>query len=157
MTATVNAWVLTDNDGNAFAVAETEMIAYLVAPITLPVPQTPAYCSRVMPWRNRILPVLHHNQLFASFAPVDLRHIGVLAYQTAPGQPINHVAVTLGKPPYRVRVSDQSSAQLPDSYGHPAYRPMVRSVFRLEDTLIPIVDVAYLASDTLRDSLNQPK
>lgn len=156
MTDSVNAWILTDHDGNAFAVAEMEMIAYLIAPPTISVPLTPAYCMRVMPWRDRLLPILHHNRLFAPTSHVDLRHIGVLAYQTAPGQALNHIAVTLRQSPYRVSVSDRTSAPLPDNYREQAYRPMVRSVFRHDEALVPVIDVAYLASTTLRDSLHIP-
>lgn len=153
MTTAANAWILTDHDGNAFAVSEMEMIAYLISPPTLAVPMTPGYCGQVTPWRDRLLPVLHYNRLFAPTSHVESRHVGVLAYQTAPGQPINHIAVSLGQSPYRVSVSEQPCAPLPDNYTEHAYRPMVRSVFCHEETLIPIVNVAYLASTSLRDAL----
>ncbi len=156
MTTAVSAWILTDNAGLAFAVAEVEMIEYLIAPSTFAVPQTPDYCTRVMPWRDQLLPIIQLNKLLKPDSYVDYRHIGVLAYQNAPGQDLKYIAVALGQSPYRVSVSDRGSAPIPDIYRVPAYRPLVRSVFRLDEIQVPVLDVAYLASITLRDAMLAP-
>ncbi len=153
MTTAVTAWVLTDNAGLPFAVAEVEMIEYLIAPSTLAIPLTPDYCTRVMPWRDQLLPIIHHNKVLMPNSYVDYQHIGVLAYQNAAGQDLKYISVALGQSPYRASVSDRASAPLPDNYRAPAYRPLVRSVFLLDEIPVPVLDVAYLASVTLRDAM----
>jgi len=147
------AWILTDSAGYSIAVAEVEMTEYLIGSTVMAVPFTPDYCPSVMPWRGRLLPVMHYSLLFESFSPREQQHIGVLAYQVHPGEPLRHVALALGHAPYRIAVTEQESEALPELYAEPAYRPLVRSVLRHNGEPVPVIDVNYLVSIALRDSL----
>ncbi len=153
MTTAAHAWVLTDNADHRFAVANVEMVEYLSEATVLDVPYSPAYCPAVMPWRGRLLPVIHYHRLFDPQATAALKHIGVLAYQSHPGEPLQHVALVLGSAPYRVTVTDQESEALPELYAEAAYRPLVRSVFCHNTVSLPVLDVNYLISPALRDLL----
>lgn len=153
MPTRVNAWILSADSGYSFAVAEVEMVEYLPEPIVKEVPLSPHYCPAVIPWRERLLPLMYYQQLFEPTAPREQRHIGVLAYQLQGGEPLRYLAVALSAPPYRIAVTDDLSEDLPERYTDPIYRPLVRAVFQHNGTAVPVLDVAYLASSRLRDSL----
>lgn len=153
MSTSVNTWILGAGSDYTFAVAEVEMVEYLPEPIAMDVPLSPHYCSAVIPWRERLLPLMHYQRLFEPTASHEQRHIGVLAYQLQPGEPLRHLAIALSAPPYRIAVTDDLSEDLPERYADPIYRPLVRAVFLHNDAAVPVLDVAYLASTLLRDSM----
>ncbi len=153
MSQGVNAWVLNDLSGAAVAVAEVEMVEYITGTEILPVPLAPAHCPAVMPWRGRLLPVVRLERLFGEGGEEAIHHLGVLAYQLRPGEPLQHLAMVLGQAPYRVAVGEQPSAALPERYNSTAMAPLVRSVFTQGEDDIAVLDVGYLASAALRDSL----
>lgn len=153
MGTAAQGWILTDSAGYRFAVAEVEMTEYLMGPAVLSIPFAPDYCPAVLPWRGRLIPVIHYSLLFESFSPREQQHIGVLAYQLHPGEPLRHVAMALRYAPHRIVVTEQESEELPELYTASPYRPLVRSVLRHEGESVPVIDVTYLASTALRDSL----
>lgn len=157
MTASAHAWILTDASGHSFAVANVEMVEYLTEATTLTVPFSPAHCPAVMPWREHLIPVIMYHRLFSPDAapPQELHHVGIIAYQRQPGEALLYLAVVLGQAPFRVVVSDEESEALPERYQDMTYSPLVRSVFCHDKTPIPVLDVNYLASATLRDLLRK--
>ncbi len=156
MTASAHAWILTDLAGQRFAVANVEMVEYLTEAHIMNVPLSPDYCPAVMHWRERLLPIVFYHRLFAPGAAVsELHHIGIVAYQRHPGEPLLHLAVVLNQAPYRVVVTDEENEALPECYRDPVHSPLVRAVFSLDNAPVPVLDVNYLASSTLRESLEQ--
>lgn len=155
MTSSAYAWILTDNSGHSFAVADVQMAEYLTEATVKEVPLSPDYCPGIMPWRGRLLPVVYFDRIFDPDLPKVQNHIMVLAYQQQPGEPIRHLAVVVGRSPYRIIVTEQESEALPELYDETEYRPLVLSVFSHNETAIPVIDVNYLASPVLRDLLQK--
>lgn len=152
MTASAYAWILTDHSGHSFAVANVEMVEYLTEASPLQVPLSPGYSPAVIPWRDRLIPLVFYHRLFEPGSAATLHHIGILAYQRQPGAQLQHIAVELAQAPYRVVVTDEESGALPERYRDPVYAPLVRSVFNHNESPIPVLDVNYLVSAALRNA-----
>lgn len=148
------AWLLKDSAGAPFAVSEIEMVAYEHAPRRFPVPAAPRYCNELILWQERLVPLLHTALLFEPHRAPQHHHIGIFAYQTQPGTPLDYLALSLHAAPHKILVKENTLAPLPTAYGDPRLRPLALSCFSHEGENIPILDLAYLASATLRDSLH---
>lgn len=153
MTTSAKAWLLTDSSGHTIAVADMETFGYLVEATVLEVPFSPDHCPAVLPWRNRLLPIVLLHRLFEPGAGWEPHHFAILAYQQRPGEALRYIALALGHPPQRILVSDQVSEVLPEEYEKPALQPLVRSVFRHDNSPVPVIDINYLASSTLSERL----
>lgn len=148
------AWLLSDSAGNPFAVSEIEMIAYDQSPHTYRVPATPDYCSELILWQQRLIPLIQTALLFEPYASRGNTHIGILAYQQRKGSALDYLALSLGGTPVKIEVKDDTIAPLPPGYEYPLLRPLALSCFTHEGVNVPILDITYLASPALRDGLH---
>lgn len=151
--ADAHAWLLSLGGNYQIALSDREMVEYLVDVNTLSVPLTPNYCAAVMPWRERLVPVIDINPLIAKPYLDSMRHLCVVAYQEAPRTPLRHVAIVINGPPLRVPVDDDQACAVPPEYkGELA--PLALAALELEGRAVPIFDIAYLCSTDLRDARN---
>lgn len=153
MSQNPRAWLLRDSARNLFAVSEIEMVAYDQSPRTYRVPATPEYCPELLLWQQRLIPLIHTALLFGMHGSQSNAHIGIFAYQQEPGRPLEYLALSLHGAPVKIEVSDNTLAELPASYDDSLLRPLARSCFRHDGESVPILDITYLASPTLRDEL----
>ncbi len=153
MSQNPRAWLLRDSAHNPFAVSEIEMVAYEQAPRTYRVPATPDYCPELILWQERLIPLLHNALLFGAHGRSDNSHVGIFAYQQEAGRVLDYLALSLYGPPQKIEVKENTLAGLPASYDDLLLRPLALSCFHYEGESVPILDIAYLASATLRDQL----
>jgi hypothetical protein len=92
-------------------------IALIDNPAVVSVPGAPYYCLGLMAWQGHQLPLLDLNTLLRAYPDPETPpagHVLVLAYQSAPGQPLRYGAVCA---PWLVRmvdVVDSQQCELPD-------------------------------------------
>lgn len=148
------AWLLRDSAHHAFAVSEIEMVAYDQSPLTYRVPASPLYCPELILWQQRLIPLLHMALLFEPHARGDNTHIGIFAYQTGSGSALDYLALSLNGAPQKIEVTENTVATLPHHYNDPLLRPLAISCFSHQGESVPILDISYLASATMRDNLH---
>ena len=120
--AEAQAWVLSFDKRLRAAVGELELVHVLPeAPTLIEIPDTPSYCRHVILWQQRVIPVMNlaarllgerQTESHAVVASIDTL-VGILAYQSAPGEPPGHGALLLSRVPTRARVSDSQACGLP--------------------------------------------
>lgn len=137
------AWLLAS--GTEFAVAERHMVEYVLSPHIVDVPLRPPHCAGVAIWRERWIPVLDLAAANASPTDGHTARAIVLAYQLAPGQPLQHGAVAVHAPPRETWVSDDMACAPPEDLIKRLRQSLV-SCFSLHGTPVPIVNVARLFS-----------
>lgn len=148
MPDTSNAWMLDIGAGIKVAVAENEIVEYLRSPRVYQVPMTPRHCSSIVFWRgDRMLPLFDLAMLTQPGFEASADHLGVLAYQTAPKEPIRHLGIALQAPPQRIRVSDADACDWPEDYPE-SWKALTLALFAREDACIPVLDVPGLDSET---------
>lgn len=148
------AWLLKDSAGNTFAVSEAEMVAYEQAPRVWRVPVAPEYCCELIGWQQRLIPLFHTALLLSPHTQRSHAHLGILAYQTRSGAPLDYLALSLGSAPHKIEVKENTLAPLPAHYDTLLLRPLAISCINYEGVSVPILDVAFLASETLREPRN---
>jgi len=139
------AWMLTSHGGFSFAVGELAMVEYSIEAEIFPVPLTPKHCPAVAYWRRRFVPIINYGKLFDPQVNDDIRQIGVLAYQTQPHTPLQHVAIALDHSPRSIIVDDEQACELPMVFAY-RYPDLAISSFAFDDKTIPILDIGYLCS-----------
>lgn len=149
MSSSSRAWVLDLGAGRRVAAGGRHIVEYLLSPESVRVPLVPAHCVSLMVWRERLIPLI-------DLAPVlHLRvaavpgcsHAVVLAYQTAPREPLCYGALLVRAPPLEIWVSDDMARPLPEE--PEAFRHFFCSCFDHEGRAAPILDVARLFSRPL--------
>ncbi len=141
------AWLLDFGNGLQAAVAYHEMWQVLLSPKLFDVACTPQYCSHVLIFQKRILPVLNlatflldaHKPFIATGNVV-----GIAVYQTDPQAPVNYGCLYLSQMPQRIEVSDEDACDLPDEIKY--WEPLTLSCFLRNEVAIPIIDFASLFS-----------
>ena len=146
------AWLLYPAPGVQMAVANNAVAEYVLAPQMHEVPLTPSHCSKVIFWRDQIVPVMNVGQLVG--AP-DFQSSGlsVLVYQPVPMEPLQYLAIWQNDSPDSVMVDDEQSCELPE--GHAALWDFVTSAcVEVNGVPTPVVSLKKLASNTLRNILD---
>jgi len=110
------AWLLDVGNDIRIAVAEPEMVEYMLAPRLHRLPLTPHYCSHVLLWRRLILPVIELTVLFdRSPSAGRAAALTVLRYQKVAHTPLEYFGLLVEKPPHRIIVNDQQACDGPTS------------------------------------------
>ena len=151
MTTKDRAWLLDFGNGLQAAVAYHEMWQVLFSPKLFDVPCTPQYCSQVLIFQKRILPVLNLATLLLDTQKPFIatgKIVGVAVYQTNPNEPVNYGCLYLSKLPQRIEVSDDDACDLPEEQKY--WEPLTLSCFLRDGVAIPIIDFAYLFSGKLK-------
>ncbi len=111
------AWVLGLSEENCAAIGNQQMVEYILATDVkiMPLPLTPAYSLGVLVWREQMIPVIDIGKLLNSPGAElsAMTGVMVLAYQQAPGDPIEHGAVVLRSAPRDIVVNSGMSCPLP--------------------------------------------
>ena len=146
VTAVSTAWLLVLNNGWRVAVSEAEMRHLLHRPTLFNIPCSPVYCSHVLIWEEKLVPVFDLAAwLTAHKASHSTALIGVVAYREKLRNTIEYGALHLSIPPKRVSVHDDAACELPDDgIGWPS---VAISCFADNDrNPIPILDMPRIFS-----------
>ena len=114
-------------------------------PQVIEVPGAPYYSAGMMRWQGHWLPVLDLCALLSAYRKAGtpaLRHALVVAYQTAPGQPIEHGAIAAASLPQTLQVSDEQQCELPSDSD--LWGLIATSCFGHAGTAVPIVHTGKL-------------
>lgn len=154
MTAS-DAWLLELDDSLAIAIGDHEMVEYVRATTTFPVPGAPKYCSHVFLWQNKLVPIMDvsmmrgHTNKRASDG-----FMGLVAYQLKPGAPIMHIALYVNELPKKIQVDDEQVCELPEELDDGLVRQLCLSCFKHESQPVVIIDIARLCSAETGETLN---
>jgi hypothetical protein len=114
-------------------------------PTVVPVPGAPYYCIGLMPWQGRQLPLLDLSTLLRAYPEGDAPpagHVLVLAYQDAPGQPLQYGAVCA---PWLVRMIEVADSQQCELPGDSDLWPWISlACFDYEGHAVPVLDTRRL-------------
>jgi len=120
-------------------------VALIDSPPVVEVPGAPYYCCGLIGWQGRWLPLLDLNALLRAYpereAPAS-GHVLVLAYQEAPGRPLEYGAVCARLLVRMIEVADSQRCELPrDSDLWPW---VSLSCFEHEGHAVPVLDTRCL-------------
>jgi chemotaxis signal transduction protein len=138
----VNAWLLDLGDGLHAAVGELELVHVLPDPPTLfEIPQSPAYCRKVLVWEGEMLPLMNLAMRLSVLAvPKSQVLVAITAFQEHPGAALRHGALLLGAPPVQIRVNDSLACELPEA--QPDWQRLAIACFRRSDLgPVPVLDL----------------
>ncbi len=147
MASASRAWVFNVCDGQHVAAGARHVVEYLVAPETTAVPLAPVHVAGLLYWRERYIPVVDLAPLFGAQVDESRRRAVVIAYQNAPGEPLQHGALLVGAAPMEVQVDDGMASELPAT--PLSLRHVARACFRLDDRIVPILDMRRLFAQSL--------
>lgn len=120
-------------------------IALLDDPPVVEVPGSPYYCRGLVGWQGRRLPLLDLNALLRAYPEPEAPapgHVLVLAYQEAPGRPLEYGAVCARLLVRMIEVADSQRCELPrDSDLWPW---VSLSCFEHEGHAVPVLDTRCL-------------
>jgi len=145
------AWVLSLSEEDCAAIGNQQMVEYILAADIkiMPLPLTPAYSLGVLVWREQMIPVIDIGKLLSS-PGVELSAMAgimVLAYQQAPGEPIEHGAVVLRSVPRDITVNSDMSCPLPIAPA--AWRTLAVACFSDQGQEIPILNAKQVFSSAI--------
>ena len=149
--ANATAWTIELDSRLYAAVGEFEMVHIVQEPELFDIPQTPFYCSQVLIWQNRIIPVMDLLAWLEGYAlPRKHDTIGIFAYQQQSGAPLDFGALPMVSIPVRAQVGDDQACDLPAT--PPGWRELSISCFSDNNRIIPILDLPYIFSTGLQQT-----
>ncbi|MBU0499570.1 MAG: chemotaxis protein CheW [Gammaproteobacteria bacterium] len=139
----VRAWLLHTSADFYLAVGEPELVEVLARPRTHYVPGAPEQCRQIIVWRDRLLPMVHPAALAGleggGEQPV---FVAVIAYQEAPGEPLQYGALALADAPVPIQVNAGPPGEPP--LAGEVWDRLLLSCFRQEDKSVLVVDMELL-------------
>jgi chemotaxis signal transduction protein len=114
-------------------------------PQPVPVPGAAAHACGLLAWQGRQLPMLDLGVLLhggGAARDEALRYALVVAFQSAPGMPVEHGALRVLELPRTMQVGDDAACELPTD--SPLWPQLAASCFECEGRVVPIVDTARL-------------
>ncbi len=146
-----NAWLLECGDALTFAVGDHEIVECLQAVNFYPVPAAPHYCSSVIAWQDRLVPVMDIGAIFRGHSQRQAAFVCLLSYQLAPRQPLHYLAVPIMRTPEKIVVDDDQVCEAsPDSVSA-LLQSIAMCCFTHAEQAVPIVDIAKLCSGEFRE------
>lgn len=145
MSNTSNAWLIETTNGYKFAIAEYELIEYVMEPERHEIPLTPAYASSILLWQDSMVPVIDFG-LLISRQLTDLSTLAILAYQTEPGAALNYIGVELNNAPIKITVEDNQMCE-PEDSDNGLWTSIANSWFMYQQQALPIINIAALDSE----------
>lgn len=143
--AQTRAWRINIGSGLEAFVGGKAMVEFVLANDVslIPVPKVPHFAPGVMVWRNQIIPVLD----LAMAAQPQLDHepmtgVMILAYQAAPGQPLQYGGLALRKSPQGVTVTSDMGAQAPIDTA--PWTPVSLGWLNTGDAVLPILNMSQI-------------
>lgn len=158
------AWLLQPLGLSVCAIAEQEIIQYLISPVIYTLPHSSPHCHQVLYWHDQLIPIMNlsvvNNQSIVTSPltsaavaiqqPINLKHIAILIYQTVPNIALQYLALALLVPPIKIVVTDQDVCSLPQS-NQEFWQQCAKSCFLYQQQPTPILDIARLCTTQFRD------
>jgi chemotaxis signal transduction protein len=123
-------------------------VGLIECPPVIVVPGAPYYCRGLIAWQDRRLPLLDLGTLLRAYPEPNeppIGHVLVLAWQGAPGQPLDYGAVCARSLVRMIEVADSQQCDLP---GDSDLWPWISlSCFEHEGHSVPVLDTARLFGD----------
>ena len=138
MMKNLNAWVLDLGLGYKVALGIREILHLIDAPATFTVPCTPPYCSKVVPWQGRMLPVMELASRLDGKS-IAGQFIAVVGYQKVRGEYPQFGALLLTSPPTKILVNESNACELPEKMY--SWRELVISCFELNGESLPVLNL----------------
>ncbi|OGT91598.1 MAG: hypothetical protein A2286_12975 [Gammaproteobacteria bacterium RIFOXYA12_FULL_61_12] len=140
----VRAWLLHTSSEFLLAVGEQELVEVLARPRTHYIPRATGQCHQVIVWRDRLLPLARP----AVLARLDGggEHpvfAAVVAYQEAPGEPLQYGALALADAPVSIQVKAGPAAELPP-LDREVWEGLLLSCFERDGRPVLVVDMEIL-------------
>ncbi len=148
---TAPARLLEYRRGGFVAFAPHTTMALVEAPQLTPVPGAPYYCAGLIPWQDGQVPLLDLNALLLACPPstaAPLGHALVLAWQAAPGAPLEYGAVCARSLVQLIDVSDGQACELPSDSD--LWPWIAIACFEHGGAPVPVVDTARLFAELQR-------
>jgi len=131
--------------GGFVAFAAHATIGLVDRPPVVAVPGAPYYCLGLMAWQGRHLPLLDLNTLLRAYPEASAPaagHVLVLAYQSAPGQPLQYGGVCAPWLVQMIEVADSQRCELP---AEGDLWPWISlACFEYEGHAVPVLDTGRL-------------
>ena len=131
-----NAWLLDFGQSCRAAVGTRTLLQIIDNPIQHSLPCTPPYCSSVLLWQDRLLPVMDLPALLGGL-PLPPRYIAVVAYQDRLHESVRFGALQLDALPVAVAVSDEQACPLPEQPS--GWSKFAISCFSHQGVAIPVL------------------
>ena len=117
-------------------------------PQWITVPGGAYYAYGLLRWQNRMIPFIHLESLLQAYPVFDAQaavpYALVLAYQPAPGAPLQYGAIAVAGIPYAQTVSDADFSPLPTDSD--LWPELAISCFRQVGQITPVLDAAKIFS-----------
>jgi len=141
--ASAVARIVRDRGDVRFALPAHTTLEIVDRPVPVRVPGSPAHALGLLAWQGKRIALIDVAVLLGatSARTQPPRYALVLAYQSAPGAPIEHGAIALDTLPDSTSIDDAAGCAMPDSR---TWRAIAISCFESGGLPIPIVDTAAL-------------
>lgn len=149
----VPAWLMQVDRISKVAVGQMELIHIIASPEYVDIPKTPEYCSRIVIWNNRVLPVIDLSSLVTGVsAYYQHNSVAVAMYVDSVTSQYKYGGIQLTDTPVMDHVSDDQfvdAAKLTQ-----AWKAVSISAYRGgEGEVIPILNVEALFSPGINAKL----
>lgn len=147
---TATAWLLPVTDQFTAAIGEFELVHILPElPVFFPVPCAPAYCSSVILWQDKLIPVMDLAQRFQltnSQKEASTLILGIVVFWLQDKKTVEYGALRLSGIPNRCTVDDAQVRPLPDNIQHMS--GYIQSCFENTQNLrtVPVLHMGQLFS-----------
>lgn len=136
------AWILDCGDEAVIAVSAFNMLHVVEdAALRFKVPLTPAHCSEVLVWQQRVLPVIDLELLLRRHATVSQKNHSCVLGWLCPGDITEYGILATRTSPQRILVTDDKS-RTPSAALADVWRGVALGFFEYQNKLIPIADPA---------------
>jgi len=139
-----SAWLIETTGGYKFAIAEYELIEYVMEPERQHIPLAPAYASSILLWQEKMIPIIDFGQLIPAQSHINTS-VAVLAYQLKPGDELQYMGIEIKQAPKKIFIDD---AQVCDSQDidRGIWQFLSNSWFSYDNEALPIINISTLAS-----------
>lgn len=148
-----NAWLIEASGGHKFAIAEYELIEYVMEPERIEIPLAADYASSILLWQEHMVPVLDFNSLINKQI-ISSPSISIIAYQTTPGEDLEYIGIELQQAPTKITISDEQASE-PEDFDKGIWQLLSNSWFTHQQQSIPIINISLLASAELNEQLQK--
>jgi hypothetical protein len=136
-----NAWVLDFGGAHRAAVGTRVLVHLIDNPKTYSVPYTPSHCRYVLPWHDRLLPVVDVAARLGA-VPRKPRLVAVACYRDR-DEGVRFGALTLAAPPVPAAIANGQQCSLPEQ---PEWQELAASCADFMGAPVPILHLGRVFS-----------